>query len=160
LPSSAKARAPIWPQRCAYSPRAVAARRSVHQTLLYPCVDATLSSPSMDDGPPGFQKKDIAQLIELYRDGAALTDPLLSPLYAENHAQLPPALIITGDLDPARDDGDRYAQCLAAAGVPVRYLNYPGMPHAFFFMPRICEAEAEARAQISAELVALSRVAQ
>jgi len=127
-----------------------------HQTLIYPCVDATLSSPSMDNGPPGFRKSDIAQLVDLYRGSASLTDPLLSPLYAENHAELPQALIITADLDPARDDGDRYAQCLAAAGVPVRYLNYLGMPHGFFFMPRICRAEAEARAQINAAIVALS----
>ncbi|WP_428311441.1 alpha/beta hydrolase [Hydrocarboniphaga sp.] len=127
-----------------------------HQTLIYPCVDATLSSPSMNDGPPGFRKKDIQQLIGLYRGAAALTDPLLSPLFAENHAQLPPALIITADLDPARDDGERYAQCLNAAGVPARYLNYSGMPHGFFFMPRICKAEAEAHAEISATLAALA----
>ena len=131
-----------------------------HQTLIYPCVDATLSLSSMDNGPPGFQKKDIAQLIELYRGDAALTDPLLSPLYAENHAQLPPALIITADLDPARDDGERYAQALQAAGVPARYCNYLGMPHGFFFIPRIAKAEAEARGEISAALVALTKSAR
>jgi acetyl esterase/lipase len=129
----------------------------VHQTLIYPCVDATLASPSMDDGPPGFQRKDIAQLIELYRAGASLTDPLLSPLYAENHAVLPPALIISADLDPARDDSARYARCLSDARVPVRYINYAGMPHGFFFMPRICKSAAEGVAEISAAIVALSR---
>jgi acetyl esterase len=127
-----------------------------HQTLIYPCVDATLESPSMEHGPPGFQKKDIASLIELYRGTAPLTEPLLSPLYAENHAALPPALIITADLDPARDDGVRYAHKLSDAGVRIRYLNYEGAPHGFFFIPRICSAAKEALAEISAELSALS----
>jgi acetyl esterase len=127
-----------------------------HQTLIYPCVDATLESPSMADGPLGFQKKDIAGLVELYRGTAPLTDPLLSPLYAENHAALPPALIITADLDPARDDGVRYARKLSDAGVRVRHLNYEGTPHAFLFMPRICRAAKEALAEISAELSTLS----
>jgi acetyl esterase len=128
-----------------------------HQTLIYPCVDATLESPSMAEGRPGFQKKDIAALVELYRGTALLTDPLLSPLYAENLAALPPALIITADLDPARDDGARYARKLADAGVRVRHVNYEGAPHAFFFMPRICAAAKEALAQISAEISALGR---
>jgi acetyl esterase len=128
-----------------------------HQTLIYPCVDATLESPSMVEGRPGFQKKDIAALVELYRGTAALTDPLLSPLYAENPAALPPALIITADLDPARDDGARYAHKLSDAGVRVRYVNYEGAPHAFLFMPRICVAAKEALAQISAEISALGR---
>lgn len=128
-----------------------------HQTLIYPCVDATLASPSMADGPPGFEKKDIARLVELYRGSAALTDPLLSPLFAENHAELPPALIITADLDPARDDGTRYARKLADAGVRVRHINYERAPHGFFVVPRLCGAAKKGVADISAELVALSR---
>jgi acetyl esterase len=131
--------------------------RISHQTLIYPCVDATLESPSMAEGRPGFQKKDIAALVELYRGTAPLTDPLLSPLYAENHAALPAALIITADVDPARDDGARYARKLSDAGVRVRYCNYEGAPHAFFFMPRICRAAKEALAEISAEISTLGK---
>ena len=129
--------------------------RISHQTLIYPCIDLKLESPSMEDGPPGFQKKDIASLVEMYRGTAELDDPLLSPLYADNHSELPPALIITADLDPARDDGSRYAERLSAAGVPVRYLNYLGMPHGFFFMPRICKFAAEGVVEISNEIAAL-----
>lgn len=125
-----------------------------HQTLIYPLVDATLASPSMSEGPPGFEKKDIARLIEIYRGDAKLTDPLLSPLFAGNHAGLPPALIITADLDPARDDGARYAKKLTDAGVPVRYVNYEGAPHGFFFTPRICRAAKAGLAEIRAAIVA------
>ena len=128
-----------------------------HQTLIYPCVDATLESPSMDEGQPGFEKKDIADLLDLYRGAASLTDPLLSPLYAENHAVLPPALIITADIDPARDDGARDARKLAAAGVPLRYVYYEGVPHAFMFMPRFCGAEKEALSEITTEISMLGK---
>ena len=141
---------------CVLNARRGGARVS-HQTLIYPCVDAMLESPSMEHGPIGFQRKDIASLVELYRGSAPLTDPLLSPLYAENHAALPAALIITADLDPARDDGARYARRLSDAGVRVRHLNYEGAPHGFFFIPRICKAANEALIEISAELSALSR---
>lgn len=129
-----------------------------HQTLIYPLVDATLSSPSVEtNGEPGLMKKDIQRLLELYRGKAELTDPLLSPMFAENHAQLPPALIITADVDPARDDGARYARKLNEAGVPAKYVNYLGMPHGFFFIPRIAKCAAEGVAEISAEIVALSK---
>jgi acetyl esterase len=127
-----------------------------HQTLIYPCVDATLESPSMAGGPPGFQKKDVIQLVELYRGSVKVTDPLISPMFAENHSALPPALIITADLDPIRDDGPRYARCLNDAGVAAKWVNYMGMPHGFFFTPGICSAAAEGIAEISATLVALS----
>ncbi|MES2488257.1 MAG: alpha/beta hydrolase [Pseudomonadota bacterium] len=129
-----------------------------HQTLIYPAVDATLNYASMDElGTPGFDRKAISALIELYRGTTPATDPLISPLFAENHSKLPPALIITADLDPARDDGERYARTLADAGVFTKYVNYEGMPHGFFFTPRICSAAAEGVAEISATIVALSK---
>ncbi|MDP9142118.1 MAG: alpha/beta hydrolase [Pseudomonadota bacterium] len=125
-----------------------------HQTLIYPCVDATLASPSIDNGQPGLDRKNIERLLDLYRGNAALTDPLLSPMHADNHAALPPALIITADIDPARDDGARYADKLKAAGVPVKYANYLGMPHGFIFMPAICSAALDGIRKISTEIAA------
>jgi acetyl esterase len=127
-----------------------------HQILIYPCVDATLASPSIDNGQPGLDRKNIERLLDLYRGKAALTDPLLSPMHADNHAALPPALIITADIDPARDDGARYANKLNAAGVPAKYVNYLGMPHGFFFMPAICSAALDGIRLISTEIAALA----
>ncbi|HEY1077565.1 MAG TPA: alpha/beta hydrolase fold domain-containing protein, partial [Fontimonas sp.] len=69
------------------------------------------------------------------------------------------ALIITADIDPLRDDGARFARKLADAGVPGRYVNYPGMPHGFFFMPRICSAAAQGIAEISRELDGMAKAA-
>lgn len=129
-----------------------------HQTLIYPALDATLASESMDTiDQPGLEKHNLQRLLEVYRGQAALTDPLLSPMFAENLAQLPPALILTADIDPLRDDGARYARKLADAGVPVKYVNYSGMPHGFLFMPRICSAALEGIAEISRQILALSK---
>ncbi|MFD9391433.1 alpha/beta hydrolase fold domain-containing protein [Streptomyces sp. NPDC060000] len=47
-------------------------------------------------------------------------------------AGLPPAVIVTAEHDPLRDQGDRYAQKLADADVPVKHLPIKGATHAFF----------------------------
>jgi acetyl esterase len=63
---------------------------------------------------------------------------------------LPPAYLITAGFDPLRDEGRDYADALDKAGVPVTYVNYPGMVHGFFsmrsFIPKAREAVAAAAA--------------
>lgn len=128
-----------------------------HQTLIYPALDATLSSESINLDQPGLERHNMVRLMEMYRDQAELTDPLLSPIFAENPAALPPALILTADVDPLRDDGARYARKLSEAGVRTKYVNYPGMPHGFFFIPRIAAAAAEGVTEISRALTTLAK---
>jgi len=57
--------------------------------------------------------------------------PYLSPLEAELHPDLPPALVITAECDPIRDDGRLYAEKLKAAGIQVEHREYSGMIHGF-----------------------------
>jgi acetyl esterase len=109
-----------------------------HQTLIYPALDATLESPSMALQQPGMNLADLAVALRLYIADHDPRDPLVSPIHARDHRGLPPAFIVTADCDLLRDDGARYAECLRAAGVAVRYVNYPDMPHGFLSQPKLC----------------------
>ena len=64
-----------------------------------------------------------------YADPAERADPKASPLRAASLADLPPALIVTCEFDPLRDEGAAYADALAAAGVQVRHLPCRGQIH-------------------------------
>jgi acetyl esterase len=61
----------------------------------------------------------------------AWADPSVSPLRADDLSGLPPALLVTGGFDPLRDEGNQYAEALAAAGVTVDHRQYGSMVHAF-----------------------------
>jgi acetyl esterase len=55
----------------------------------------------------------------------------ITPLNAESHADLPPAILVTNGFDPLRDVGHAYAQKLAAAGNDLAYMHNPDLTHGF-----------------------------
>ena len=113
------------------------------QVLLAPLLDMRLASPSWDRyaGPAERQQLDAA--IAAHAPGLDRSDPLLSPLCAEDFSGLPDAVIVTAGADPRRDDGERYAQLLTEAGVVVWGHRYPGAPA----RPTPARAPARRRAQ-------------
>jgi acetyl esterase len=108
------------------------------QLLIYPAVDMRQAHPSIDENAEGWvlTKDHMIWFRDHYLptpvEDADLTDPRLSPLLAESHADLPPAWIATAELDPLRDEGEAYGEALRAAGVPADVIRYDGMVHVFF----------------------------
>jgi acetyl esterase len=126
-----------------------------YQALLYPAVDATMSSPSVAQHAqaPILTRPDMDAFLAHYlgdgEDALDRRDPLVSPLHAPDHARLPATLVQTADLDPLRDEGGRYADALRRAGSPVRHTNYPRVPHGFMSFPGATRAGAAARAELA-----------
>ena len=114
--------------------------RIAYQALLYPTVD--LRDPVDDPAYPSrhqfgggdffLSMRDMEWFRSLYVTDPAResSDARLSPI-AGDVAGLPPALVLTAECDPLRDEGKAYADRLAAAGVPVEYRCYEGTIHAF-----------------------------
>ncbi|SBS70402.1 LipH [uncultured Mycobacterium sp.] len=104
------------------------------QVLLYPGLDRDMGAPSITSMPdaPLLRHDDILYMHELVDGGAGSPhDPYQIPAYASDLSALPPAIVVTGECDPIRDWGERYARRLSDAGVQTSMTRYPGVYHGF-----------------------------
>jgi acetyl esterase len=83
---------------------------------------------------------------------ADAASPLAAPLRASSFRGLAPALVITAEYDPLRDEGEEYARKLEAAGVSVKLTRYAGMIHGFAAMPAVLPQGLAALKEIAAFL--------
>lgn len=114
----------------------------VFQLLIYPATVAAFDTPSYRDNAEGYllTTGDMRWFWNHYLNGTAdAENPYASPLRAKSLAGLPPALVVTAEFDPLRDEGEQYARRLEAAGVPTRSTRYQGMIHGFFGMTSLID---------------------
>lgn len=105
------------------------------QLLWYPATthDASLPSFTENAAAPILDVASIAALTMLYAGDVDVSNPppMMAPARATNLAGLPPAYIAVAGHDPLRDDGIRYGELLAAAGVPTQVHNAPTLVHGY-----------------------------
>lgn len=108
------------------------------QVLVYPVTDYhTPATPSYLENADGYSLTRAAMIrfwSEYVRDEAEALHPYASPLRATSLEGLPPALVLTAEFDPLRDEGEKYAHRLLDAGVPVTLWRHEGLIHGFFRM--------------------------
>ena len=73
--------------------------------------------------------------------------PYAAPMQAQSLAGQPPALVITAEFDPLRDEGEAYGRRLQEAGVETTITRYDGMIHGFFSMVGVVDGGGESMAQ-------------
>lgn len=127
-----------------------------HQMLIYPVTDARRGSQSYRDNAEGYRltAASMKWFCDHYLSGGhgSEDDPRVSPLCAPESALAgaPPALVITAEYDPLRDEGEEYARRLIAAGVPCTLTRYYGQIHGFFSMSAFVDDAPQAIAQAAA----------
>jgi acetyl esterase len=127
------------------------------QVLIYANTDLSNSQgrQSIEENGHGFGL-DVADIewfnAQWVPDSTMLTDPRVSPLFAPELAGLPTSIVITGEHDPLRDQGEAFAERLRAAGVRTTLRREPGLVHNFLLWDTISPACAAASDRIADDL--------
>jgi acetyl esterase len=119
----------------------------VAQLLYYPVTDAGLDTGSYHQFAEGYflTRPAMAWFWDQYLpEESQRSETLASPLRAttDELAGLPPAMVINGEADPLRDEGEAYAAKLRAAGVPVTATRYEGIIHDFVMLHPLAGTQA------------------
>ena len=117
------------------------------QVLFYPVTDTNFDTPSYQQFAEGYflTREAMKWFWNHYApDAASRNQPIASPLRASTDQLrgLPPALVVTGECDVLRDEGEAYARKLHDAGVPVTVTRYPGIIHDFVMLNAVTDTIA------------------
>ena len=129
----------------------------VHQMLIYPVINYAFDTPSYQEIGTNPQVPLNRLGMEWFWDKylkspADGSNPYASPLRAKSLKGLPPATVITADIDPLRSEGQAYAQRLRTEGVSVKASNYTNVTHEFFGMGAVVNKAKQAVQQAAAGL--------
>jgi cation diffusion facilitator CzcD-associated flavoprotein CzcO/acetyl esterase/lipase len=120
------------------------------QLLVTPVTDSDTSRPSYVENADGYvlTKPLMEWFFDHYVDPADRSDPRISPLLGDL-ANLPPAVVITGEFDPLRDCGNAYAEALERAGNQVEGIQARGHTHTSMTMVDVVLSGAQHRARMA-----------
>ncbi len=125
------------------------------QLMVYPVTDREFRTDSYRQNAEGYllTRENMVWYWDHYlREASDAVNPYAAPMQANDLKGLPPALVITAEFDPLRDEGEAYAKRLEEAGVRTTCSRYDGMVHGFFGMPDMIDKGKEAISQASAAL--------
>jgi acetyl esterase len=118
------------------------------QLMEIPATDFTFSFPSMVENGElyGLTRASMEEMRDQYLPEPGLaTHPYASPLFAEDLSGLPPALVMTAEFDPLRDEGEEYGRRLQEAGVPCDVRRWDGQFHGSQMFTRILPSARDYR---------------
>lgn len=124
-----------------------AGRMPIAQLLIYPVTDTSMSQPSYaqnQDTQP-LHSSMMPWFIKYYlSEQSEMQNKYVAPLMADDLRGLPPAIVVTAEFDPLRDEGEQYAVKLADAGVSVKFQRFNGVTHEFFGLAGAVSKAADA----------------
>ncbi len=126
-----------------------------HQCLIYPCIDNEQEPyESMRQNAEGYflSAADMVWFWDRYVDPALRHDPRAVPARLDDLSGLAPALVLTAEFDPLRDEAEAYAERLGLAGVQVDLVRSPGVVHGFVTRWHTMSRAHEAHEAIAAAL--------
>ena len=111
-----------------------------YQWLIYPTVEPDSGLPSVAENAagPGLTLDDMRWFWGQFCADLQSNDYRVAPSRAASFAGLPPAHVLTAEADLLRDEGERYAELMRAAGVAVTMQRGPGMTHGFARLFPVC----------------------
>ena len=113
------------------------------QLLVYPVTDGVrFDRDSYRENAEGYllTTESMHWFWDHYADAADRANPYASPARATDLSGLPPALVLTAEFDPLRDEGEDYARLLEEAGNAVECVRFDGLIHGFFGQGPLIEA--------------------
>ena len=131
------------------------APRIAFQLLVYPVTDYSYDTASYRENADGYLLTKDAMMWfwnHYLREPGDGANPYASPLRAASLAGLPPAMVITAEYDPLRDEGEAYARRLREAAVPVTLRRYDGIIHGFFILTGVFDEAIQAVSEAAAEM--------
>jgi len=129
--------------------------RIAFQLLIYPVTDRSVGTDSYREFAAGFglTRSNMQWFWESYLNETAERDnPEVSPLRAKSLSGLPPAFVLTAQVDVLRDEGEAFAKRLHDAGVPTKAVRYRGMNHGFIRMGAVYPQADRALGDLAAAL--------